>query len=96
MYKWLIIHNFQKGLTGDAWYKLEASRAVNQAIGRVIRHKNDYGAIILCDKRFGENYFRGNLSTWVKPHMKVYDSFGPAIKDLTTFFRNAQHSVSSK
>jgi len=24
----------------DEWYKNEATRAVNQAIGRVIRHKN--------------------------------------------------------
>ena len=27
-------------------------RAVNQAVGRVIRHKHDYGAIILADERF--------------------------------------------
>ena len=25
-------------ITGNDWYSLEASRAVNQAIGRVIRH----------------------------------------------------------
>lgn len=40
-------------LSGDMWYVQQAMRAVNQAIGRVIRHKNDYGAIILCDERFG-------------------------------------------
>ena len=42
----------QTCLTGDAWYSQQASRAVNQAIGRVIRHRHDYGAIILCDDRF--------------------------------------------
>lgn len=38
-------------LSGREWYRQQASRAVNQAIGRVIRHKDDYGAIILCDTR---------------------------------------------
>lgn len=38
-------------LSGNNWYKQQASRAVNQAIGRVIRHRQDYGAIFLCDHR---------------------------------------------
>ena len=40
------------GLSGEQWYMQQASRAVNQAMGRVIRHRYDYGAIILCDERF--------------------------------------------
>lgn len=40
-----------QGLSGQEWYRQQASRAVNQAIGRVIRHKDDYGAIVLCDNR---------------------------------------------
>ncbi len=40
-----------QGLSGEEWYKQQASRAVNQAVGRVIRHRNDFGAIILCDER---------------------------------------------
>lgn len=39
-------------LNGNAWYVQQALRAVNQAMGRVIRHKADFGAIILCDERF--------------------------------------------
>lgn len=39
-------------LTGEDWYNQQALRAVNQAVGRVIRHRHDYGAIIFCDERF--------------------------------------------
>lgn len=38
-------------LSGQEWYRQQAFRAVNQAIGRVIRHKEDFGAIFLCDQR---------------------------------------------
>ena len=38
-------------LSGGDWYRQQAARTVNQAVGRVIRHRNDYGAIILCDER---------------------------------------------
>jgi hypothetical protein len=38
--------------TGEMWYKQSASRAVNQCLGRVIRHCKDWGAIFLFDERF--------------------------------------------
>lgn len=48
----LYLYNFKlQVLTGEEWYSQQASRAVNQAVGRVIRHRHDYGAIIFCDER---------------------------------------------
>ena len=47
----LLSRVYLQGLSGEEWYKQQASRAVNQAVGRVIRHRHDYGAIILCDER---------------------------------------------
>ncbi|CAG2163144.1 unnamed protein product [Oppiella nova] len=40
------------GLSADGWYALQMKRALNQAIGRVVRHKDDFGVIILLDSRF--------------------------------------------
>ncbi|XP_014606686.1 PREDICTED: regulator of telomere elongation helicase 1 homolog [Polistes canadensis] len=79
-------------LTGQQWYQLEASRAVNQAIGRIIRHKTDYGAIILCDCRFENPHFKQQLSAWLRPHIKKFSNFGMITRELRNFFRYTQQA----
>lgn len=83
-------------LTGNEWYSLEASRAVNQAIGRVIRHRHDYGAILLCDQRFNYSNQKNQLSSWIQGHLKgpQQTSFGSIIPELSRFFKNAEKTVS--
>ncbi|XP_060530733.1 regulator of telomere elongation helicase 1 homolog [Cylas formicarius] len=76
-------------LTGQDWYCLEATRAVNQAIGRVIRHKDDYGAILLLDQRFNNARVKNELSKWLRNHVQIVNRFGEIIKDLSVFFRAA-------
>lgn len=83
----------KKCLTGAEWYQLEASRAVNQAVGRVIRHANDYGAILLCDYRFGNAAFKQKLSAWLRPHIKVFPNFGIALRSIREFYRMAEQDV---
>lgn len=41
-------------LPGDVWYSQQAFRCLNQALGRCIRHKADWGAILLLDERYGD------------------------------------------
>ena len=74
-------------MTGQKWYQLEAFRATNQAVGRVIRHSRDYGAVIFLDNRFGDTTARNCLSKWLQPHFAKYTSLGPAIKSLANFFK---------
>jgi len=45
-------------------------RAVNQSIGRVIRHKNDYAAIFLVDKRYAMSRIQGKLPAWLKESIR--------------------------
>ncbi|XP_049608196.1 regulator of telomere elongation helicase 1 isoform X1 [Syngnathus scovelli] len=80
----------QKLLTGQEWYREQAFRAVNQAIGRVIRHKDDYGAIFLCDQRFKSRDAQSQLPSWVRPYVRSYDKFGNIVRDVCQFFRVAQ------
>ncbi|THG11762.1 hypothetical protein TEA_026058 [Camellia sinensis var. sinensis] len=77
-----------KVLTGEEWYSQEALRAVNQAVGRVIRHRHDYGAIIFCDERFVHSSRQSQISLWIQPHIKCYTKFGDVVFTLTRFFRD--------
>ncbi|KAM6163903.1 LOW QUALITY PROTEIN: regulator of telomere elongation helicase 1 [Rhynchocyon petersi] len=80
-------------LSGQEWYRQQASRAVNQAIGRVIRHRQDFGAVFLCDHRFAHADARAQLPSWIRPFVQVYDNFGPVIRDVVQFFRVAQRTM---
>ncbi|KAJ0064914.1 hypothetical protein NL108_017532, partial [Boleophthalmus pectinirostris] len=76
-------------LTGQEWYRQQAFRAVNQAVGRVIRHKDDYGAIFLCDERFKGPNAVAQLPKWVRPYVRPYHAFGNVVRDVSQFFRVA-------
>ena len=57
--------NNNRTLSGAEWYNQQAHRAVNQAVGRVIRHRHDYGAVLLLDHRFAEVRNKDGLSKWL-------------------------------
>ncbi|CRK13438.1 hypothetical protein BN1723_010021, partial [Verticillium longisporum] len=48
------------------FYENACMRAVNQSIGRAIRHRGDYAAIILCDRRYGTERIKGKLPGWIQ------------------------------
>jgi len=75
-------------------------KAVNQCVGRVIRHRNDYAAIVLADARWGV----GNagvapggshlpvgplrkLPEWIQGSLTVCNTFGDAYGRLHRFHR---------
>jgi len=76
-------------LSGGEWYNQQAHRAVNQALGRVIRHRHDYGAVILLDHRFAEPRNRDGLSKWVRPHLRE-ETFGSTTRGLVQFFKDSK------
>ncbi|XP_072164417.1 Fanconi anemia group J protein homolog [Diadema setosum] len=81
-------HSASRGLlTGSEWYEVQAYRALNQALGRCIRHKKDWGAILLVDDRFSRNpkkYISG-LSKWVRGRVIHHTHARDALSSLSEF-----------
>ncbi|KAH9598921.1 DEAD2 [Trypanosoma melophagium] len=73
-----------KLFTGEDWYINEAMRAVNQCVGRVIRHKDDYGAVLLADERFANQL--GGISKWVGERCSVHREFRESYACIAKFF----------
>ncbi|ESN91790.1 hypothetical protein HELRODRAFT_189813 [Helobdella robusta] len=66
-------------LSGREWYDIQAFRALNQALGRCIRHRNDWGAVILIDNRYARSQQKHisctYLSKWLRHRVKFYDDY---------------------
>ncbi|GJZ21691.1 fanconi anemia group J protein, partial [Tanacetum coccineum] len=75
-------------LSGNEWYCQQAFRALNQAAGRCIRHRLDYGAIIFLDERFRQERNLAYLSKWLRNSIRQYDDFGQSLEGLKSFFRD--------
>nr|XP_043634675.1 regulator of telomere elongation helicase 1 homolog [Erigeron canadensis] len=74
-------------LSGSDWYCQQAFRALNQAAGRCIRHRLDYGAIIFLDERFRQERNLTYISKWIRKSIREYDDFGQSLEGLKSFFR---------
>ena len=73
-------------LSGDAWYTQQAFRALNQAVGRCIRHRGDWGGIVLVDSRFREARLRASLPRWVRGALVDRPDFRAVLQDLKPFY----------
>lgn len=75
---------------GRDFYENACMRAVNQSIGRAIRHRNDYACIIMIDRRYESSRIQAKLPAWIKQGMMPGDAANSApntVKVLTEFFR---------
>ncbi|CAM9384847.1 unnamed protein product [Ectocarpus fasciculatus] len=78
---------------GRAWYSLQAFRAVNQAVsvGVCIRHRSDFGAIVLCDPRYASSTeTTASLSKWVRSSVRQCRSVELSLPLVEAFFRQHQ------
>ncbi|KAK9811933.1 hypothetical protein WJX73_000684 [Symbiochloris irregularis] len=77
-------------ISGEAWYTQQAFRALNQAVGRCIRHKGDWGAIMLIDERFQQPRYQKGLSRWMRGALQVRPEPSATVASLQAFFSRLQ------
>ncbi|KAF0296920.1 Fanconi anemia group J [Amphibalanus amphitrite] len=78
-------------LSGHEWYGIQAYRALNQALGRCIRHRYDWGAILLVDDRFGRPRGVDGLSKWVRSLVRHQNKWPEVADSLRQFAADMQH-----
>lgn len=85
-------HHKNKGLLpGWEWYQIQAYRALNQALGRCIRHRNDWGAILLVDSRYEQPKNLSGLSKWIRGRVERNSSWSTIVAKLKDFVETRQH-----
>ncbi len=72
---------------GERYYSSLCMRAVNQSIGRALRHANDYAAILLVDERYATAQVAGALPEWLSRGMMRGVRYGQAHAGMVQFFK---------
>ncbi|XP_036256877.1 ATP-dependent DNA helicase DDX11 isoform X1 [Molothrus ater] len=62
-------------------------KAVNQSIGRAIRHQKDFASILLLDHRYARPAVFNKLPQWIRERTQVKPAFGSAFAELRKFHR---------
>lgn len=73
--------------SSDSFIEDLCMKSVNQSIGRVIRHRDDYAAILLLDSRYERNSIREKLPGWIRSSLKCGVPTGDVLDGLAGFFR---------
>ncbi|KAH6677316.1 helicase C-terminal domain-containing protein [Halenospora varia] len=79
------------------FYENACMRAVNQSVGRAIRHKGDYAAIVMVDCRYERENIRGKLPGWIRDGLVEGSggkNFGQFMGAIGGFFRGKKNGVS--
>lgn len=72
---------------GQEYYENLCIKGLNQSIGRAIRHRDDYAAIILLDRRYTiKQTIRNGLPQWIGKSLKDEEQFGNLLSQMRTFY----------
>ena len=75
------------GYAAKEFYENACMRVVNQCIGRAIRHKEDYAAVLHIDKRYSHSRINGKLPGWIRSNLSNSYDAREASVNLKSFFQ---------
>ncbi|XP_056272910.1 ATP-dependent DNA helicase DDX11 isoform X6 [Pseudoliparis swirei] len=64
---------------------------LNLPKGRAIRHRGDYSAIVMCDRRYARPATLSKLPTWIKSRTSTHTTFGTAFAALRKVRNKSAH-----
>ena len=68
--------------TGRAYYENTCWKAINQSIGRAIRHRADYACLLLIDKRYNKANIPSRLPQWLANSFRQMNNFNQAFNSI--------------
>ena len=83
-------------ISGEKWYKIDAIQTVNQTLGRVLRHKNDFGMMICIDSRFDKVDIKNLFSKWMNDILNVVDIDDCYFENVEKFFDKMESEFENK
>ncbi|KAK3887192.1 hypothetical protein Pcinc_008673 [Petrolisthes cinctipes] len=72
---------------GSVFYKNLCFKAVNQSIGRAIRHRQDHASILLLDHRYTLDSSISALPDWISQYLHKPQTFSQVFGQLVKFFK---------
>ncbi|KAI8117956.1 ATP-dependent DNA helicase DDX11 [Lucilia cuprina] len=73
--------------SGSEYYENLCMKAVNQCIGRSVRHIRDYACVYLLDERYARENIQRKLPQWISRHLKVATTYGQVQGGTAKFFK---------
>ena len=83
-------------ISGQKWYKIDAIQSVNQTLGRVLRHKNDFGMMICIDSRFDEDNIKNLFSKWMNDILEIVNIDDSYFNNIEKFFDKMENEFENK
>ncbi|XP_023166844.2 ATP-dependent DNA helicase DDX11 [Drosophila hydei] len=75
---------------GNEYYENLCMKAVNQCIGRSVRHIRDYACVYLLDERYVSERIQQKLPAWIARHISVASAGFGAVQARTARFFKAK------
>nr|QZX63218.1 DEAD/H-box helicase 11 [Halisarca dujardinii] len=82
--------NSQGQSGGQVHYENLCMKAVNQSIGRAIRHSADYASVVLVDHRYSRPSIQDALPQWMRRSLVECSSFGVGYAAVRKFFKTKE------